>query len=82
LGSRLLQNNNEDTPMHESKPAPASLGFLTNVMNEVAREVGAMDADDPRRGSGSVAQSEVKRDAESLLSQIRQKSHFFIDICQ
>ena len=35
--------------MSETKAAPFTLELITNCMNEVARELGAMDPDDPRK---------------------------------
>jgi len=35
--------------MSDSKTAPASLELLTEIMNELAREIGFMDPDDPKR---------------------------------
>jgi hypothetical protein len=35
--------------MSDSKTAPASLELLTEIMNELAREIGVMEPDDPKR---------------------------------
>ena len=35
--------------MSDSKTAPASLELLTEIMNELARQIGFMDPDDPKR---------------------------------
>ena len=35
--------------MSDSKTAPASLALLTEIMNELARQIGVMDPDDPKR---------------------------------
>ena len=37
--------------MSDSRSAPLSLELITNVMNELAREIGIMEPDDPNRPS-------------------------------
>ena len=34
--------------MSDSRSAPLSLELITNVMNDLAREIGMMEADDPK----------------------------------
>ena len=35
--------------MSDSKTAPVSLELLTEIMNELARQIGFLDPDDPKR---------------------------------
>jgi len=37
--------------MSDSRSAPLSLELITNIMNELAREIGIMEPDDPNRPS-------------------------------
>ena len=37
--------------MSDNRSAPLSLELITNVMNELAREIGIMEPDDPKRAS-------------------------------
>lgn len=58
--------------MHESKPAAASLGILTNVMNELAREIGVMDPDDQRRRSLVKGLSDLTQLRTSLRTEVNE----------
>ena len=42
-----FSRNSGATPMSDTKSGPLSLELITKTMNELAREVGMMDPDDP-----------------------------------
>ena len=54
--------------MSDSRSAPLSLELITNAMNELAREIGVMEPDDPNRSSllkGLSALTQLRRSVRS-----------------
>ncbi len=65
--------------MSDNKPAPTGLELLTKNMNELAREKGRMDLDDPRRPEFIKELSSLGQLSASLKSETNKLLHQRMD---